>query len=167
MGTIYPRFDHYPTHPDISNKDFYFAVVFYTGGYSSGNNWKEPKVCFFSNSSGNPIFGQIFGHQRPKIRLGTLTCIGIKRLTPIRMNARKKWNWGNSFFKNFRKPHFRPNIWPYEAENETMNTKIYRDQETHPIRINARYEIIWANSFFKKFREPHFRANIWPLEGRK
>ena len=34
---------------------------------------------------------------------------------PIRINARYEMNWANSFFKNFRKPHFRPNIWPPEG----------------------------------------------------
>ena len=82
---------------------------------SSGLRAIEPIV--FSKSSGNPIFGQIFGHQR--------------------------------------------------AENEVMNKKMYRGQETHPMRINATYEMNWANSFFKKFQKPHFRPNIWPPEGRK
>ena len=58
MGTIYLRSDHYPPHPEISNKDFYFAVVCYTGGNSSG------KLC------------------SRRIKASSLKCIGVKRLTP-------------------------------------------------------------------------------------
>ena len=35
-GDNIPRSDHYPPHPEISNKGFYFAVVCYTGGDSLG-----------------------------------------------------------------------------------------------------------------------------------
>ena len=40
VGTIYPRSYHYPPHPEISNKDFYFAVVCNAGENSSG------KFCY-------------------------------------------------------------------------------------------------------------------------
>ena len=125
MGTIYPRSDHYPLHPEISNKDFYF--VCYTGGNSSGKKLIEPRL--FTKSSGNTIFGQIFGHQRAKnearntkMHKGQETHplrINARyrgqETHPIRINARYEINWDNSFFKKFRKPHFRPNIWPPEG----------------------------------------------------
>ena len=73
---------------------------------------------------------------------------------PIRINARYEMNWANSFFKKFRKPNFRPNIWPPEGQNKARNTKMNRGQEIHTIRVNAGYRMNRANSFFKKFRKP-------------
>ena len=72
---------------------------------------------------------------------------------PIRINARYEMNWANSYFKKFRKPDFRPNIWPPEGQNKARNTKMNRVQEIHTIRVNAGYGINRANSFFQKVPE--------------
>ena len=165
MGTIYPRSDHYPPHPEISNKDFYFAVVCYTAGNSSGKLWMEPIV--FSKSSWNPIFDQIFGHQRAENEARNTKMYRGQETQPIRVNARYEMNWANGFFKSSGNLIFGQIFGHQRAVNEARNTKMYRGQETQPIRVNAWYEMNWANIFFKKFRKPHFRPNIWPQEGRK
>ena len=64
--------------------------------------WIEPIV--FSKSSGNPIFGQIFGHQRAKNEARDTKMNRGQETHPIRVNARYEMNWVNSFFKKFRKP---------------------------------------------------------------
>ena len=116
-------------------------------------HWIEPIV--FSKSAGNPIFGQIFGHQRVENESRNTKMYRGQETNPISLNARYEMNWANSFFKKFRKPHFLPNIWlPEGRKNEARNTKMYRGQETHPLRVNTRYEMNWANNFFKKFRKP-------------
>ena len=97
----------------ISNKDVYFAVECYTGGNSSGKHSIEPIV--FSKCSGNPIFGQIFGHQRAENEARNTKMYRGQETHPISVNARYEMNWANNFFKKFRKPHFRPNIWPPEG----------------------------------------------------
>ena len=63
-----------------------------------GMKWIEPIV--FSKRSGNPIFGQIFGHQRAKNEARN-TKMNRGQLThPIRVNARYEMNWANSFFSS-------------------------------------------------------------------
>ena len=111
-------------------------------------NWAS---IFFSKSSGNPIFGQIIGHQRAENEARNMKMYRGQETHPMMINARYEMNWANSFVKTFRNPHFRPNIWP--PETEARNTKMNRGQETHPIRLNARYEMNWANSFFQKVPE--------------
>ena len=137
MGTIYPRSDHYRPHPEISNKDFYFAV------------------------------GQIFGHQKAENEARNMQMYRGQETHPIWINARYEMNWANSFPKSSGNPIFGQIFGHHRAENEARHTKIYRGQETHPIRVNTRYEMNWANSFFKKLRKPHFLPNTWPPEGRK
>ena len=125
----------------------------YTGGNSSGKKWIEPIVL--SKSSGNPIFGQIFGHQRAKNEARNTKMYLGQETHPIRKNARYEMNWVNSFLsKSSRNPIFGQIFGHRRAENEARNTKINRGQETHPIRINTRHEMNWANRFFKKFRKP-------------
>ena len=58
----------------------------------------------FSKSFGNPIFGQIFGHQRAKNEARNMKMSRGQETHPIRVNARYEMNWANSFFKKFRKP---------------------------------------------------------------
>ena len=116
-----------------------------------GMKWIEQIV--FSKSSGNPIFGQIFGHQRADNEARITKMYSAQETYPIRINARYEMNWANSFFKKFQKPNFGQIFGHQRAENEAWNTKMNRGQETHPIRVIARYEINWANSFFKKFRK--------------
>ena len=65
---------------------------------------------FFFNS-GNPIFSQIFGHQRVENEARNTKMYRGQETHPIRINARYEMNWANSFFKKFRKP----NIWPPEG----------------------------------------------------
>ena len=100
-----------------------------------------------------PFSTKYLATRGPKMRLGTRKCIGVKRLTHIKINARNEINWANSFFKNFWKPFFGQIFGHQRAENEARNKKMYRVWETHPIRVNARYEMNWANSFFKKFQK--------------
>ena len=142
MGTIYPRSDDYLPHPEISNKDFYFAV-------------------------GNPIFSQVFGHQRVENEARNTTKYRDQETHPIMINARYEMNWANSFSKSSGNPIFGQIFGHQRAKNEARNMKMYRGEETHPIRVNAWYEMNWANSFFKKFQKPNFRPNIWPPEGQK
>ena len=82
-------------------------------GILQEKKWIEPIV--FSKSSGNPIFGQIFGHQRVENEARNTKMYRGQETHPTRINARYEMNWANSFFKNFRKPHFWPNIWPPEG----------------------------------------------------
>ena len=100
-------------------------------------------------SSGNPIYGQIFGHQRAENEAWNTKMFRGQETPPIRVNARYEMNWANSFFKKLQKPHFRQMFGHQRAENEARNTEMYRGQETHPIRVNARNEMNWANVFFK------------------
>ena len=214
METVYPRSDHYPPHPEISNEEFYFC---YTGGNSSGKHWIGPIII--SKSSGNHILGQIFGHQRAENEARNTKMYRGQETHPIGVNARYEMNCANVFFfKKFRNPIFSQIFGHQRAENEARNTKMYRGQETHPLRVNARYEMNWVNSlfknvrgnpiigqifghqraenearnikmyrgretrpkrvnarhemngvnsFFKKLRKPHFRRNIWPPEDQK
>ena len=67
---------------------------------------------------------------------------------PIKVNARYEMNWANSFFKKFRKPHFRQ-IFGYQRAGNELGTQ----KCIWVIRVNARYEMNRANSFFKKFQK--------------
>ena len=99
MGTIYPRPDHYPPHPEISNKDLYFSVVCYTGEVGILQEKKLIEPIVFSKSSGNPIFGQIFGHPRAANEARNTKMYRGQETDPKRINARYEMNWANSFFK--------------------------------------------------------------------
>ena len=60
-GDNIPPLESLPPHLELSNKDFYFAVLCYT----------EVGIL------------QVYLATRgPKMRLGTRKCIGVKRLTP-------------------------------------------------------------------------------------
>ena len=52
----------------------------------------------FSKSSGNPIFGQIFGHKRAENETRKTKMYRGQETHPIRVNARYEMNWANSFF---------------------------------------------------------------------
>ena len=75
-------------------------------------------------SSVNPVLSQIFGHQRAENEARITKMYRVQEIHPIKVNARYEMNWANSFFKKFRKPHSRPNIWPpkYLA---TQNYQVY------------------------------------------
>ena len=64
--------------------------------------WIGPIV--FSKSSGNPIFGQILGHQRAKNEARNPKMNRGQETLPIRVYARYDMKWANSFFKGFWKP---------------------------------------------------------------
>ena len=102
----------------------------------------EPIVFFFKNS-GNPIFGQIFGHQWAENEARTTKMYRVQETHPIRVNVRYEMNWANScfFFQKYRKPIFGQMFGYQMAENEAGNTKIHRGQEANPIMVNARYEM--------------------------
>ena len=74
------------------------------------------ELIVFSKSSANPIFSQIFGHQRAENEARNMKMYRGQETHPIRVNARYEMNWANSFFKTFWKPHFRANIWPPEGQ---------------------------------------------------
>ena len=74
-------------------------------------NWAN----VFSKSAVNSIFSQIFGHQRPENEARNTKIYRSQETHPVRVNAWYEMNWANSFLKKFRKPHFRPNIWPPEG----------------------------------------------------
>ena len=59
--------------------------------------WIGPIV--FSKISGNPICGQIFGHQRAKNEARNTKINWGQETHPIRVNARCEMNWANSFFQ--------------------------------------------------------------------
>ena len=130
MGTIYPRSDHNPPYPEISNKDIYFDNFF--------------------GSFRNPIFGQIFGHQRAENEARNTKMKRGQETHPIKVNARYVMGGTNSFFfsKSSGNPIFDQIFGHQRAENKARNTKMYRGQETHPIKINSGYEINWAHIFF-------------------
>ena len=118
-----------------------------------GMKWIEPSVV--SNSSGNPIFGEIFGHQRTENEAGYTKMYRGQETHPIMVNARYEMNYANSFSKSSRNHIFGQIFDHKRARNEARNTKMNRGEETHPIRVYATYEMNWANSFyFKKFRKP-------------
>ena len=109
-------------------------------------NWAN---SFVSKSSGNPIFGQIFGHQRAKNEARSTKIYRGQENHPIRVNAMYEINWANSFFsKSSGNPIFGQIFGHQRAKNED------RGEDTHLVRVNARYEINWANIFFKNFRKP-------------
>ena len=153
MGTIYPRSDHYTSHPEISNKDFYFAVVCYTGGNSSG------KLCSRIPASFCPLeyHGIAAVYVKKMVNVKDLPQDGkiytkhtkmksCQETHPIRVISRYEMNW---------------------ADNMARNMKMNCHQQTHPIRVNARYDINWVDIFFRKALETPFGPNIWPSEGRK
>ena len=147
-GDNIPHSDHYPPHPEISNKDFYFAVVCYTGGNSSRKKWIEPIVFFLI--SGNPIFSQIFGHQTAENEARNTKMYRGQETHPISVNAKYEMNWANSFFSKVPETPFSAKYLATRGPKiEARNTKMNRDQEIHPIRVNARYEMNWANIFSK------------------
>ena len=76
-------------------------------GILQEKKWIEPIV--FSTSSGNPIFGQIFGHQRGENEARNTKMYRGQETRPIRINAKYEMNWANSFFKKFRKPCLQTN----------------------------------------------------------
>ena len=67
-----------------------------------GMKWIEPS--FFSKSSRNPIFGQIFGHHRAENEARNTKIYRGQETPPIRVKAWYEMNWANSFFKKFQKP---------------------------------------------------------------
>ena len=119
-----------------------------------GMKWIEPIV--FSKSSGNPIVGQIFGHQRDENEARNTKMYRGHDTNPMRVNDRYEMNWANSFSKTFRKPLFVQMFGHQRAENEARNTKMYTGQETHAIWVNAGHEMTWVNSFSKGSGNPIF-----------
>ena len=71
-------------------------------------------LIIFSESFRNPIFGQIFGHQRAENGARNTKIYRSQETHAIRVNASIKWNEPIVFFKKFQKHHFRPNIWSPE-----------------------------------------------------
>ena len=131
-----------------------------------GMKWIEPIV--FSKRSGNPIFHHIFGQQRAGNEAKDTKMYRGQETHPIRVNARYVMNETNSFFKKFRKPYFRPNIWPPEGRKwGYTNTKMNRDQETYPLGVNDRYVMNWANSLKKKNPETPFSTKYLSTRGQK
>ena len=61
-----------------------------------GMKWIGPIV--FSKSSGNPIFGHIFAHQRARNEARNTKMNRGQETHPIRVNATYEINWANSFF---------------------------------------------------------------------
>ena len=95
----------------------------------------------FSKRSGNPIFGQIFGHQRAENEDRNTIMYRGQETHPIRINARYEMNWANIFSKSSGNHIFAQIFGNQRAKHEARNTEMNMDQETHPIRVNARYEM--------------------------
>ena len=129
----------------------------------AGMKWIEPIV--FLKNPGNPIFGQIFGHQRAENEARNTKMYRGQETYPIRINARYDMDWANSFFQKIPETPFSAKYLAKGAlviltyKNEARNTKMNRGQETHHIRVNARYEMNWANGFFKKLRKTCLRTD--------
>ena len=69
------------------------------------NAWYELNwVNSFSKLFGNPIFGQIFVHQRAENETMSTKIDRGQETYIIRVNARYEMNWANSFLKKIRKP---------------------------------------------------------------
>ena len=96
---------------------------------------KSIERIVFSKSSGNPIFSQIFGHQRAENEARYTKIYRGQETHSIKVNARYEMNWANSFFKKFGNPIFGQIFGHQRAKNEARNTKMNRGQETHPIRV--------------------------------
>ena len=96
-----------------------------------GMKWIEPIV--FSKSSGNPIFGQIFGHQRAKNEPRNTEMYRGQETHPIRVNARYEMNWANSFSKKFPKPCLQTAVY------SKINCIIGRTDERADIGMNPVY----------------------------
>ena len=74
------------------------------------------KKMIWAESSGNPIFGQRFGPQGAENEAKNTKMYSGQETHPMSVNARYEMTWDNSYFKKFRKPHFRPNIWWPEGQ---------------------------------------------------
>ena len=112
-------------------------------------NWTNS----FLKNSGNPIFTQIFGHQRAENEAMNTKIYRGKKTHPIRVNAGDEMNGANSFFKKLRKPHFRPNIWPPEGRKKRLWTRkcIGVKRLTHKDKCQVWNEL--SQQFFQKVPE--------------
>ena len=63
-----------------------------------GMKWIEPS--FFSKNSGNPIFGQIFGHHRAENEARNTKTYRGQETPPIRIKAWYEMNWAKFFSKS-------------------------------------------------------------------
>ena len=90
-------------------------------------NWAN---IFFSKSSGNPIFCQIFGNQRAENEARNTKMYRGQETHPIRVNARYKMNWTNFFFQKCPgNPIFGQIFGLQRAKHEARNTKMNRGQD--------------------------------------
>ena len=112
----------------------------------------------FSKSSGNPIFGQIFGHQRAKNEARGAKMNKGQGTHPIRVNAMYEMNWANIFFKKFRKPCLqtdgRTYGWTDRHRGESSIPPFHlRWSEGIKITCNILSIITWSH----QFRDSHDR----------
>ena len=82
-----------------------------------GMKWIEP--IFFSKTSRNLIFSQIFGHQRAKIDARNVNMNRGPKTHPIKVIARYEMKWANSFLKKFRKPCLHMVGWTVARKGES------------------------------------------------
>ena len=73
-------------------------------GYMPGIKWIE--LIVFSKSSIDPIFGQIFGHQRAENEARNTKMYRGQESHPIGVNARYQMNWAIVFSKKFPETPF-------------------------------------------------------------
>ena len=114
-------------------------------------NWVN---SFFSESSRNPIFGQIFGHQRAKNEARNTKMYKGQETHLIRVNAKYEMNWANSFFQKVPETPFSAKYLATRGPKMRPGKRKWIGVKRLTPKVNARYEMNWANSFFKKFREP-------------
>ena len=82
-------------------------------------NWANS----FFKSFRNPIFSQIFGHQRAENEARNRKMYRGQETHPIRVNAMYEMNWANSFSKSSGNPIFGQIFGHQRAENEARNKK--------------------------------------------
>ena len=91
-----------------------------------GMKRNEPAVFFLNYR--NPIFGQIFGHQRAENEARNTKIYRGQENHLIGANAKYEKNWANSLKKSSGNPIFGQIFGHQRAENEARNTKMYRGQ---------------------------------------
>ena len=74
----------------------YPPFKFVEGG---GGGIKRIEPIVFSKSSENPVFSQIFGHQRAQNEFRNMKMYRGQETHPIRINVRYEMNWAGSFFQ--------------------------------------------------------------------
>ena len=94
--------------------------------------------AFFQKYPEIPFLAKYLATRGPKMRPGTRTCIEVKKIHLISVNATYEMSWANSFFlQKVPETPFRPNLATRGPKMRLGNRKMDRGQEIRPIRVNA------------------------------